>query len=356
MRLRRSIPMYPAVLALACSTMPPKDMPAPPAAPIDACERGSVREEVTIEYLGAGGFAIRLGDQALLTAPFYSNPSFLRVGLGLPIAPNLERIPDRPPLLESANVVGVLVGHAHYDHLMDVPAVLQKWGLASVPVYGDETALHLLANDEWTGPAFPVNDSGGTWRRRGTWLHPPAPAGQQPPLSRFRVMPLLSEHAPHMAFGIKLFQGHVEPGVDRPRDAYDWKEGQTWGFLIDVLADDGATPLLRIHYQDSASNPELGWPPRELLVERRVDLALFCAASFALVREHPQAILRELEPRHALAAHWEDFSRDPEAPPRVVPLTDMRELLARLRSTLTAGRFSVPMRGAQLRFAVCPAS
>ena len=247
-----------------------------------------------------------------------------------------------------------LVGHAHYDHLMDVPAVLEKWGLAGVPVYGDETAKHLLANDGWTGTAFEVNAAGGTWRRRGEWIHPPARPGERPAHPRFRVMPLLSEHAPH-ARGFKLFQGHVGPDDGAPRDAYDWKEGQTWGYLIDVLADDGETPLLRIHYQDSASNPELGWPPRELLAERRIDLALFCAASFSLVREHPQAILRELEPRHAMAAHWEDFSRDPRDPLRVVPLTDLPELLDRLRSTLPAGRFSVPKPGERIRFRVCGA-
>jgi mRNA degradation ribonuclease J1/J2 len=53
-----------------------------------------------------------------------SNSSFLRVGLGLTIGPDDERIPARPPLLDGARVTGVLVGHAHYDHLMDVPSVL----------------------------------------------------------------------------------------------------------------------------------------------------------------------------------------------------------------------------------------
>ena len=106
------------------------------------------------------------------------------------------------------------------------------------------------------------------------------------------------------------------------RSAYGWKEGQTHAFLIDVLADDGATSSLRIHYQDAASNPELGWPPRELLAERRVDLALF-------------------------------FLRDPGRPLRVVPLTDLPDLIDRLRDTLPADRFSVPASGAQVRFRVC---
>jgi hypothetical protein len=57
-----------------------------------------------------------------------------------------------------------------------------------------------------------------------------------------------------------------------------------------------------------------------------------------------------------MAAHWEDFSRDPRASLRVVPLTDLPELIERLRSTLPAGRFSVPAPGAQIRFRVCEPS
>ncbi len=345
-----------AALALACSTAPPKDLPQPPAEPIDACHGAAGAEEVTVRYLRAGGFVIRFRDEALLTAPFYSNPSFIWAGLGLPIGPKPDRIPARPDLLANATVAGVLVGHAHYDHLMDVPAVLEAWQLPNVPVYGDETAKQLLSNRKWPGTAYPVNAAGGSWFRRGEWMHPPAAPGALPPHPRFRVMPLLSEHAPH-APGVKLFQGHVGPREDEPRNAYDWKEGQTWGFLIDVLTDDGARVLLRIHYQDSASNPELGWPPEELLAERSVDLVLFCAASFALVREHPQAILRALAPRHAMAAHWEDFSSKPrdDGVPRVVALTSMPELLARLRGALPARHYSVPKPGAEVRFRVCGA-
>jgi hypothetical protein len=54
-----------------------------------------------------------------------------------------------------------------------------------------------------------------------------------------------------------------------------------------------------------------------------------------------------------MAAHWEDFSRDPGRPLRVVPLTDLPDLIDRLRDTLPAGRFSVPAPGAQVRFHVC---
>lgn len=350
MRRKLHAAAFAAALALACAAAPPPDLPAPPAEPVEACDGAGEASEVTVEYLRAGGLAIAYAGEALLTAPFYSNPSFVRVGLGLSLAPEPERIPERPALLDGARVAGVLVGHAHYDHAMDVPAVLEKWRLAGVPVFGSRTAASLLRAAAPGVEVVPVEPFAGERAARGRWLAPQ-------PGSRFRVMPLRSEHAPHAWPGIKLFSGHVEePLASPPRSAYAWKEGQTHAFLIDLMARDGLRPLLRIHYHDAASNPGIGWPPRELLAERRVDLAVFCAASFALVRDHPQALLRELEPRHALAAHWEDFSRDPRRPLRVVPLTDLPELLERLRSTLPAGRFSVPRPGERIRFRVCEAS
>lgn len=55
-----------------------------------------------------------------------------------------------------------------------------------------------------------------------------------------------------------------------------------------MLADDGERVLLRIHYQDSASNEDFGWPPPELRAAPDVDLAHFCAASFENVDGIPK--------------------------------------------------------------------
>jgi len=166
-----------AALGLACATVPPPDLPSPPAEPISACDGASGAAVVTVEYLRAGGFAIVHAGEALLTAPIYSNPSFLRVGLGLSFGSDGERIPARPPLLEGARVAGVLVGHAHYDHLMDVPSVLARWGLDAAPVYGSRTA----ANADSRHVVYPVT-------RPGTWVRELRSA-RLPPEIRIDVRP-----------------------------------------------------------------------------------------------------------------------------------------------------------------------
>ena len=70
-------------------------------------------EVVRVKFLGVGGFAIRRGDDAILTAPLYSNPSLGEV-LGARLTSKANRIEQFHPAVP--NVKAILVGHAHYDH------------------------------------------------------------------------------------------------------------------------------------------------------------------------------------------------------------------------------------------------
>ena len=368
--------LFPGILVTlafvtACAGAPPVT-PAQETTHVDLCgDPAAPVTTVSIEYLGVGGFLIRHGDAALLTAPFYSNPGLPRVLLNGRIRPDPDRIPGRPALAAGARVHGILVGHAHYDHLMDVPVIVADWGLEHAAVYGSRTAANLLraeATREPTRrppPLREVNGCAGTWRRPGAWYamprDPDAHATQcddpgVPAPARFRVMALHSEHAPHF-LGLTAMQGHVE-GVPRPPDTpWDWKEGQTFAWLVDVLAPDGGV-LLRLYYQDAATSPPLGWPPRELLRERGVDVALLCAASFDQVSHHPEALVRDLAPQHVIAGHWEDFFRDPGRPPRVLPIFDRDAFVTRLRSALPpwpAASWAMPEPGHRTDVRVCDA-
>jgi len=96
-----------------------------------------------IKYLGAGGLFLRRGDDVVLTAPFFSNPSLKRL--------IFWRIKSRPQeidrFLDPMHAAlqptrAILVGHAHYDHLMDLPHILATH-TPNARVYGSRTACHL---------------------------------------------------------------------------------------------------------------------------------------------------------------------------------------------------------------------
>jgi hypothetical protein len=139
---------------------PPRLGPGEPAeggTPL-CCARGT--EGITVQYLGVGGWLFRFGGDALLTAPFFSNPSLLDVGVG-GIAPDTATI-DRflPPV---GDVSALLMGHGHYDHLMDVPYILRRHA-PEAQLFGSATATNLVAGDlEIPGSA--ARSSGRNGRR-----------------------------------------------------------------------------------------------------------------------------------------------------------------------------------------------
>lgn len=306
-------------------------------------------EALELTYLGAGGFLMRWRGHAIMTAPFYSNPNLLEVGLGYlgyPIDVDRDRVDALLPAVD--DVEAILVGHAHYDHLMDTVYVAQRWA-PNARLYGSRTMVNqLVESTPLGGRLCDVERGAGDEHTLGAW-HPVAGPANRPAI---RVMALRSEHAPHF-LGVKLFDGHVDtPAAALPRTAAGWVEGQTLAFLIEFLRDDGSVAL-RLHYQDAASTPGLGFPPATIT---GYDVAIVCAASFDNVKHYPDDLLAQLAPRRVVLAHWEDFFQDPEAPLRVVPATDGAALADRLDQALGAGsdRWIAPRPGATVRVCAEP--
>jgi L-ascorbate metabolism protein UlaG (beta-lactamase superfamily) len=310
--------------------------------------------EVQIKYLGAGGVVIKRGADVLLTAPFFSNPSIPRVAFG-EIAARPEQIDH---FLGStggsiADATAVLVGHAHYDHLMDVPYIKKKY-LPQARIYGSETMRNTLAGDptlsaEDVKSVEEKKEDVGTADRPGKWW----PAGP-----RLRFMALRSEHAPIIAH-LKFFEGnYTEPLQQLPTRAFGWREGRTLAYLIDFLGADGKTVEFRIHYQDAASNKPLGFPPSSFADpadDHPVDLAIVCMPGFDQVKEYPEAIVKRLKPRFVVIIHWENFFEllpDDPKDLRTVPTEDAERFLARLQAVLPEkASFTLPAPGAWMHFA-----
>ncbi len=78
-------------------------------------------------YLGTNGFELRWENHALLIDPYFSRIDLSRIALGATIEPDLPRIDDAMKYLGSG-VDAIVVTHGHFDHLLDVPAIMQKIG------------------------------------------------------------------------------------------------------------------------------------------------------------------------------------------------------------------------------------
>lgn len=78
--------------------------------------------EPKITYLGVGGWLLNWHGNGLLLAPSFSNPN-----VPIFVRANAQRIADYLP--DVKNVKVLLIGHAHYDHLLDVPVIMQRYAL-----------------------------------------------------------------------------------------------------------------------------------------------------------------------------------------------------------------------------------
>ncbi|WP_430462449.1 hypothetical protein ACQUQU_06590 [Thalassolituus sp. LLYu03] len=282
-------------------------------------------QQLTIQYLGVGGHLMRYGNATLLTAPSFTNPHFLRVGPLMPISTDKARVDQYLPDVSDAQMI--LVGHAHYDHLMDVPYIMNTYA-KQADVYGSRTMANSISPAVDSSRIHSLNDIMGNATTPGTWVYSKH--------RDIRIMALESSHAPHF-MGMKFMQGqYEEPRENLPWHAFAWKEGQTLAYIIDFLTADG-TSAYRVFYQDSASQEPKGLVP-DLGDGKSIDIAILCPASFAQVDNYPESVMQNTQAHHFILGHWEDFfSNSLSGPQRFVRATSQDDFMNRFLPALPAG-------------------
>lgn len=278
-------------------------------------EPSAAARKMLVQYLGVGGFLLKRGDDVVLTAPLYSNPSLLEVAADHALTTDRDLI-DRLLPDDAKLAKAILVGHSHYDHLLDVP-YLALYKATRANVYGSTTTARLLApianalkaKDPPT-EVVALDAVAGSHEAPGKW---------QCLGDGVRFMALRSEHSPQVTVMLpSLFKRdpqipfHLWRGEqpdDRevlPRSASEWVEGRVFSYVIDFFAEKRL--VFRVYYQDSGTNAPVGHVPRAVLDEHPVDLALLCVGGdFHRLKGHPEGILASLKPRYVILSHWEDF-------------------------------------------------
>lgn len=343
------------VVVVACTGEP---SPTAPDASVDgdAADAPAVDPPapLEIETLGVQGFALTYRGETVLTAPMFTRQSTFEVGLNLPLESDTAGVQQGMAHVQMGNVKAIVSGHAHYDHFIDVPTLMQM--APGARTYTNLSGRHLLAALAPDRPAGCTNTPAQTIDRarviamddalashvdytncpaqrpagaplEGTWLDVPG--------SRVRMMAFCSMH-PAQVGPFHFGEGAIDTDAcELPAAASGWLEGQTLAFVIDFL-DDDRRPAFRVFYQDAPTDAPVGQVPPSILGSTPVDVALLCVGSNDAVQNQPTAIIENLSPRFVLSGHWEDFFQPRTSPPQPLPFLDVSTYVQRAETALSA--------------------
>lgn len=267
----------------------------------------SVNDSITIHYIGCSGFFVTKDTNTILFDPYFTYRALTTLKLTTEdnISGDLRREIDRiftRAIGINQDIAGtidaLLIDHAHVDHFGDVPYLFHGAHLhRNTPVIGSSTTTHYLhGHDIYPPTAEGVEDSAARVR----WIS----VNQS-----LRILPIISEHAPHVVIDGREYNfasGRAERR-DRTRClAPCYGTGQTLAYLVDFLNADG-TVNFRLYHSSAASSAPHGHIPDSVRRQHDIDVAILCAASFNQADNFPENLICNLKPRHIVFAHWEDF-------------------------------------------------
>jgi L-ascorbate metabolism protein UlaG (beta-lactamase superfamily) len=231
-----------------------------------------------IEWLGTAGYRLTYERQTLYVDPYVSRVragDVVRRRLALANAAAHARW-----LTPATPVAGVLVGHTHFDHAIDVPELCRR---TRASAYGSRSMARLMR-------AFGLG-------QQAVEVTPRRPYVLGPFVVRFHE----SLHS-KLLLGLAVpFDGELTCDHVDGFNAGAYRCGQVYGIQIDVAG-------ITLYHQGSANLIDDAVPTGG------VDVFLAGIAGRSFTRDYWPRILRRLEPRIVVASHFDDFLRPLGAP------------------------------------------
>lgn len=264
--------------------------------PDDLTPQGSgARPALTVRWLGTAGFEITCEDHVLLLDPYVTRASLARC-VASPLAPDLGAIGRH---IRRADAV--IVGHTHFDHALDVPAIAKRTGAR---VFGSRSAAALC------------RAAGVPEARVHMVERDPGQAPIVAEVGPFRLRFVPSAHS-RFALGRVPFPGEIDDCDAVPTRA----EGYRCGAVFRVEIEAAGRTI--VHMGSAELLPDGPSP-------RNVDLLLLCVAGWRSGRDLPERVMRQISPANVLLSHWDDFFRPLHEPVRALPAVGLGALADRL--------------------------
>jgi L-ascorbate metabolism protein UlaG (beta-lactamase superfamily) len=263
-----------------------------------------------LEWLGTAGYRLTYAGHSLLIDPYLSR---------IPLSAVLRRrtvladATSHAPLLarRTGSVEGILLGHTHFDHAIDVPALARTF---NTKAYGSDSLMRLMALYEMRDRAVEVRP------------HHPYELGP------FTVTFVPSLHS-KLVLGFKVpYDGALSCEHLDQLSAAEYKCGAVYGIRIEVA---GTT----LYHQGSANVIDDEVPTGG------VDIFLAGLAGRSFTPGYWRRVLGRLQPAVIVASHFDDFFRPLTAPlgfTTNVNLTAFPDEIAAISRTIAVAALAPP--------------
>ena len=242
-----------------------------------------------LRWLGVAGLELSAGEETLTIDPYFTRIPMLRAWFGR-VRPDSGLIAEKIERCDS-----VLITHAHFDHLMDVPDVVRNTGAKAL---GSPNSCRLLS-------ACGVPEDKARGIRAGDALD----------LGSFRVDVFEAQHMKVLGFSPGILPAALKP----PLRARDYRMDDDFSFLVTA----GGLRLLT----DPGERPDGAVQAHVLFVfPYRED-------------SYYEALLPLVRPTLVVPVHWDDFFRPLSKPIR--PSFKVPRLAAPLPRRIDLAAFSL---------------
>lgn len=274
-------------------------------------------KNIKISFLGTSCITISYNGETYLNDPFFSNPNYLELVTG--------NYKDRDHLIEPTlnqlnDISLVTITHGHYDHCLDLPSFNSKYQQHTKFISSSSTIDELspwLNRDEQWGKIKIEELSNDQWIYSNN--------------NNFRVLPILSEHQSHIGKHIKLFSGEYKtPQEDVPSSVWQWKEGQTYSYLVDVLNEgEILSRILIIAGEVPIESLQL---LADLKEERSIDMMFSPYWHKKKSNTALHLAYNTLQPEKVILHHWNNFFRHPEKSLQMIRSSNIESEIKKLET------------------------
>lgn len=228
-------------------------------------------EGLEIEWLGVSGYRITCEGQTLYVDPYFSRVPLSSLVRRRPALPDPAAIDRFLPAEE--DVAGVLVGHTHFDHAVDAPALARRYGCKA---YGSKS-LHALMRLHGLGDLAVEVEPYRTYE-----------------LGPFEVSFTPSAHS-KLLLGLAVpYSGEVTCEHLDSLSPSAYRCGQVWGIRIGVAG-------ISLYHQGSAELID------DAIRDRGVDVFLAGIAGRNFTERYWERIIPRLDPGMVVPTHYDDF-------------------------------------------------